>query len=262
MEILSLKNISFSSQNNSIVRNVTIELEEGKTTALIGPSGSGKSTLLKLSAGLIIPTEGDVYYRGRNIAHMNRAQNLEFRRESAFIFQDSALWANQSLLQILELPLKIHFPEMSDSKRRQRINEVMDIVGYKRNLSIRPASLSMGEQKLIAFGRAMLCSPTLLFLDEWTESLDDYSANRLVTLVKQQKINNNTIIFVGHNLGIIEDLADHVILIVGGQIHTSMTREQFERDKSLSELLKMSITEKDLEKDSNEKDKKRKGNKR
>jgi len=248
MGILRLKDISFSSQNNHIVKQANLEIEEGKTTALIGPSGSGKSTLLKLSAGLIIPTEGKVYYRDKDIALMNRLQNLEFRKQSAFVFQDSALWANQSLLQILELPLKIHFPEMSFEKRQQRINEVMEMVGYKRDLSIRPASLSMGEQKLIAFGRAMLCSPVLLYLDEWTESLDDYAAQRLVTLVKQQKVHNNTIVFVGHNPGIVQDLADYVVLIVDGKIQSCLSCEQFNGEQDLSKLMEMGF----LKKESNE----------
>ncbi|MDR0448594.1 MAG: ATP-binding cassette domain-containing protein [Treponema sp.] len=241
MEILNTKELSFSSQNTQIVQGVNLIIEEGQTTALVGPSGCGKSTLLKLIAGLIIPSTGEVQYRGRNIISMNRVQNLEFRRESAFVFQDSALWANQTLLQCMELPLKIHFPEMSAEKRRRRIDEVINTVGYKRSLMIRPANLSMGEQKLIAFGRAMLCSPKLLFLDEWTESLDDHAAHRLISLVKQQKLHNNTIIFVSHNIGIIRELADNIILLVEGRIHKKMTKEQIMSDQDLTELLEKGL---------------------
>ena len=242
MEILGLKDISFYSQNNKIIQGVNLSIEEGTTTALVGPSGCGKSTLLKLSAGLIIPSEGEVFYKGKNIYSMNRIQNLEFRRESAFVFQDSALWANQSLQQCMELPLRIHFPEMTAKERQQRIDEVIGIVGYKRSLAIRPASLSMGEQKLIAFGRAMLCRPVLLFLDEWTESLDDYASQRLISLVKQQKLNNNTIVFVSHDIRIIRNLADYVIMIVGGHVYIKMTREQISSDEELAELLEKGLT--------------------
>jgi ABC-type lipoprotein export system ATPase subunit len=202
----------------------------------VGPSGCGKSTLLKLAAGLIIPTSGTVSFRGKDMAAMNRLQNLEFRRESAFVFQDSALWANQSLQQCLELPLMIHFPEMTKAARQQRINEVVKTIGYRRNLENRPAALSMGEQKLVAFGRAMLCKPTLLFLDEWTESLDDNAARRLVALVKQQKTDNNTIVFVSHNMSIIQKLADHVIILVDGEIRKKMTHDQIDTDEELAEL--------------------------
>ncbi|MDR2211867.1 MAG: ATP-binding cassette domain-containing protein [Spirochaetaceae bacterium] len=235
--ILELKEVSFSTQNIQIIQGINLGFEEGKTTALAGPSGCGKSTLLKLSAGLIIPTGGEALYRGKNIGGMNRAQNLEFRKESAFVFQDSALWANQTLLQSLELPLRIHFPRMTKTERQKRIEEVMNTVGYKRSLAIRPSSLSMGEQKLIAFGRSMLCSPSLLFLDEWTESLDDHAAQRLITLVKQQKLRNNTIVFVSHNLHIIRELADHVITLAEGRTYTRLTSEQIKSDRELVELL-------------------------
>jgi len=243
MDILSLKNISFFPQGTRIIEKVDLEIEEGKTTALVGPSGCGKSTLLKLTAGLIVPTSGEVHFRGRDIAAMNRVQNLEFRRESAFVFQDSALWANQNLQQILELPLKIHYPDISAKERQKRIDEVMTTVGYKRSLGIRPSALSMGEQKLIAFGRAMLCKPTLLFLDEWTESLDDTAARRLVSLVKKRKLEHNTIVFVSHNMGMIQDLADHIVMLVDGHIRTKVTHEEIDTDEELSEFLKQGLGE-------------------
>jgi len=237
MEILGLKNIGFISQNSRIVKDINLSIEEGMATAFVGPSGCGKSTLLKLCAGLVIPSAGEVFYKGKNIFTMNRTQNLEFRKESAFVFQDSALWANQSLQQCLELPLRIHFPEMSSDERQHRIEEVIKTVGYKRSLAIRPANLSMGEQKLIAFGRALLCKPTLLFLDEWVESLDDSAAQRLVTLAKLHRLNNNTIVFVSHDVRIIRNLADYVIILAGGQIYIRMTHEQISSDQDLSELL-------------------------
>ena len=237
MEILTLRNVSFSSESNNIIKSVNLDIEEEKTTAFVGPSGCGKSTLLKLIAGLILPTAGEVYYRGKNIAAMSRIQNLEFRRESAFVFQDSALWANQDLQQCLELPLRIHFPEMSVHEREQRVKEVVTAVGYKRSLDIRPSSLSMGEQKLIAFARAMICRPTLLFLDEFAESLDDNATNRLISLVKERKVNNNTIIIVSHDMRIIRNLADYVYMLMEGNIYTKMTPEQITNDREILELL-------------------------
>jgi ABC-type lipoprotein export system ATPase subunit len=242
MSILELKDVSFSAQNVKIVKDVSLEFEDGKTTALVGASGSGKSTLLKLSAGLLLPSSGKVYYKGRNISVMNRVQNLEFRRESSFVFQDSALWANQDLYRILELPLRIHYPELSKKDRRKRIDEVVQEVGYNKTLQIRPAALSMGEQKLIAFARAIICRPTLMFLDEWTESLDDTSSNRLLALVKQRKLDNNTIIFVSHNLEIIKSLAHTIILMVGGNIYLRLSAEQIAGDNELAELIERGVT--------------------
>ncbi|MDR0555110.1 MAG: ATP-binding cassette domain-containing protein [Treponema sp.] len=245
--IIELKGVSFVTQNETIIKDISYTYEEGKTTALVGPSGGGKSTMLKLSAGLLVPSGGEVYYRGMNIVDMNRAQNLSFRREGAVVFQDSALWANQSLYQILELPLRIHFPKMSRAEREERIREVTAEAGYKRDLSIRPAKLSMGEQKLIAFARAMLCHPKLLFLDEWTESLDDEAARRLLGIVTRFKAEGGTIILISHNLRVIQDIADHVIIIIEGQLSMQVTGEQMALDARLAKLVEKEINTCDSE---------------
>jgi ABC-type lipoprotein export system ATPase subunit len=236
-----MKNVSFIAQNRLIVRDFSHQFEEGKTTALVGPSGSGKSTVLKLSAGLLVPTSGEVSFRGRDVFYMDRKETLGFRREGAMVFQDSALWANQTLYQSLELPLRIHFPEMTARERENRIQAVLDDVGYKRDLAIRPAALSMGEQKLIAFARAMICQPALLYLDEWTESLDDSSAQRLVQLVRLQQEKQHTVIFVSHDFRIIKSLADYVLMILGGQFFLKFSRQQMEEDEDLSRYVERGI---------------------
>jgi len=239
--IIELKNVIFSAQNRNVIQGVSVEYETGKTTAIVGPSGGGKSTVLKLSAGILIPNHGEVLYKEKNIALMNRVENLNFRRESAFVFQDSALWANQDLFQILELPLKIHNPQMSKKERADRIREVTEEVGYKNDLAIRPARLSMGEQKLIAMARAMLLNPSLFFLDEWTESLDETAADRLINIIRKKQKIGVTILFVCHDMRIIKDLADNVIVIAEGKIAFKATKEQVINDVELSNYLRMGM---------------------
>jgi ABC-type transporter Mla maintaining outer membrane lipid asymmetry ATPase subunit MlaF len=239
--ILELRDVSFSAQDRDIVCNFSWAYAEGKTIALLGPSGGGKSTVLKLSAGLLVPSRGDVFFRGKNIAAMNRRENLEFRKEGAVVFQDSALWANQSIGQSLELPLQVHFPDMTARERTGRIREVLETVGYRKGTEIRPSMLSMGEQKLIAFARALICQPRLLFLDEWTESLDDRSAQRLVGLVRARRAQGHTVIFVSHDLRIIRDLADMALVIAGGALDMELTGSQIENDKDLGRYLEKDV---------------------
>jgi len=240
--IIELADIHFSDhEGRKIIQGVSIKYKPGKTTAIIGPSGGGKSTVLKISAGLLQPSHGAVYYKGLNVALMNRSDNLEFRREGAFVFQDSALWANMDLFNILELPLKIHYPKMNKQQRKDRIDEVTSDVGYKKNLNVRPSTLSMGEQKLIAYSRAMLCNPSLLFLDEWTESMDETSAERLVTLVKKKQSGGATILFVSHDMRVIKDLADFVIVIADGKVVMNSPKDQIIGNLSLNDFIKMGI---------------------
>ncbi|MCL2412427.1 MAG: ATP-binding cassette domain-containing protein [Treponema sp.] len=239
--IIELKKVDFSASEGKILQNVSIEFKEGITTAIVGPSGGGKSTVLKISAGLLVPDKGEVFYKEKKINAMNRNENLDFRCKSAFVFQDSALWANQNLYQILELPLRIHYPDMNRKERAGRIREVTSEVGYRKNLDIRPSRLSMGEQKLIAFARAMLCKPELLFLDEWTESLDETSADRLVNIVKRKQKNGATIMFVCHDMRIIKDIADYVVIIADGTVAFHETKEHIVNDPELSNYLRMGM---------------------
>jgi phospholipid/cholesterol/gamma-HCH transport system ATP-binding protein len=241
--IIELDNVHFSDHDGrKVIQGVSIKYQNGKTTAIIGPSGGGKSTVLKLSAGLLQPSYGVVLYNGQNIALMNRSENLEFRRNGAFVFQDSALWANMDLFQILELPLKIHYPKMNKQQRKDRISEVTAEVGYRKDMTVRPSKLSMGEQKLIAYARAMLCNPSLLFLDEWTESMDESSANRLITLVRKKQGENATILFVSHDMRVIKDLADFIVIIADGKVAMNTPKDQIIGDLSLNDFEKMGIT--------------------
>ncbi|MDR0410818.1 MAG: ATP-binding cassette domain-containing protein [Treponema sp.] len=240
--VVEMKNVYFQAQAQEIVHDFSMKFEDGKTTALVGPSGGGKSTVLKLAAGVIVPSAGTVFFRDKDIWYMNREQNLAFRKESAMVFQDSALWANQSLYQIMELPLKLHFPSMDKKERDERMNDILGRVGYRRQLTLRPAQLSMGEQKLIAFARAMLCDPSVLFLDEWTESLDDASAQHLINFVQERQSQNNTIIFVSHDFRAIKKLADYVIMIIDGSLSQIFTREQIMEDEDLAQRLQEGIS--------------------
>jgi ABC-type multidrug transport system ATPase subunit len=239
--MVELRDVYFSTQDVPVVQGLSFKVEEGMSLALAGPSGGGKSTALKLAAGLLIPTGGEALFRGRNIAGMTRAQNLVFRRESAVVFQDSALWSNQDLYQCLELPLRIHFPKMSPEDRKRRDAEVLGDVGYKKDIHIRPAMLSMGEQKLIGFARSMILRPRLLFLDEWTESLDDSSADRLMALVEKLREEKRTIVFVSHDFRIIKNLADHIIMIGGGKKLLSLSGDQIAEDENLSRMIERNI---------------------
>ncbi|MCL2190679.1 MAG: ATP-binding cassette domain-containing protein [Treponema sp.] len=239
--MIELRNVDFSARDRRLVRDVSFRFEEGMVSAMVGPSGGGKSTVLKLAAGLCIPDRGEVLFRGREVSRMSRQENLAFRREGAFVFQDAALWANQTLFQMLELPLRVHFPSMGAGERRQRVESVVAEVGYRRELGVRPSELSMGEQKLLAFARALVCGPRLLFLDEWTESLDEKAAQNLIGIVRRMKGEGATVILVSHDPRIVRGLSDAVLLVSRGAISMRLTGEQIASDEDLGRFMEMGV---------------------
>jgi ABC-type multidrug transport system ATPase subunit len=99
----------------------------------------------------------------------------------------------------------------------------------------------MGEQKLIAFARALLCDPSLMFLDEFIESLDENAARRLVNIVRRQQSKGISILFVCHDMRIIKDLADYIAVIVDGRMTLFTTKKQVEYDEELSNYLSMGM---------------------
>ena len=92
-----MKNVSFTDGLTPVVNDVSLSIEKGSVTAFLGEPGGGKSTVLKLISGVVIPSKGKVFFEDKNLTSMSSKENLSFRKRMAFMFQNSALWANQSL---------------------------------------------------------------------------------------------------------------------------------------------------------------------
>ena len=197
--LFTLEDVCFESRSVEVVNHASFEVEEGSVTEFHGPSGGGKSTLMKLVAGILVPSSGKVCYNSQDIQQMTRQQNLQFRKDCAFVFQDSALWANQTIAQNMQLPLQIHFPEMHTEERMEKVKAACGRVGYDRDLNFRPADLSAGEQKKIALARALISEPKTLFLDECTASLDDKSVRVVSQILHEYISEGNTIMYISHS---------------------------------------------------------------
>ena len=205
-------NVSYEDNNQKIIKDVSHYIEPNTVTAFLGKPGSGKSTALKLLAGLIPPTSGTITFEDRDIHALTQKQNLDFRKRAAFMFQDSALWANQDIYHNLELPLQLHFPKLSASSRKERIIHYTQLVEYTKPLTVRPAALSIGEQKKISFARTLICEPEILFLDEPTESIDEKTEDLFISILRRLISENKTIVYVSHDNYLINSfLSSHAL---------------------------------------------------
>ncbi|MBQ0038965.1 MAG: ATP-binding cassette domain-containing protein [Treponema sp.] len=206
MELFKANDIHYITQTRiPILKGVSFDIKKGQTFRFDGKSGSGKSTLMKITAGIIVPSSGKIAFEGKDIHGMSDRQNRAFRKRMAFIFQDSALWANQNIMQNLSLPLQIHAPQMSPQERLEEIRNICHVVNYERSLELRPADLSMGEQKKVAFARALVLRPEILFLDEATESLDVKAVKNVMDILHNFVEAGNTMIYISHNQGFVNE---------------------------------------------------------
>lgn len=210
--------VCYEDNEHKIINNISHYIEKSSVTVFLGKPGSGKSTALKLLAGLIPPSSGTITFEDKDIHSMNRKQNLDFRKRTAFMFQDSALWANQDIYHNLDLPLQLHFPQMSVKERKERIRKYTELVEFTKPLSQRPAVLSIGEQKKISFARALICEPEMLFLDEPTESIDDKTEDLFISILKNFIAENKTVVFVSHDNYLINSILCDKIYFEDGEI--------------------------------------------
>ena len=218
MSLFEMQNVSFSSRTTDIIRNVNLSFEEGSSAVFIGQSGCGKSTLLKLLAGILVPSEGRVLYNGKDIELMTDAENREFRKNCAFVFQDSALWANQNIFQNLCLPLEVHYPKMKKKELLLAVQEVCRMINYNKSLKLRPSDLSAGEQKMIAFARAIICKPKVLFVDELTSGLDEKNVDLVVSLLHNFADEGNSLFYISHGMAFISEFPAKMIHVENGRI--------------------------------------------
>ncbi|MFP4510196.1 MAG: ABC transporter ATP-binding protein [Spirochaetaceae bacterium] len=215
---LSTTDITVEFEDYTPVRGISVRIDEGKTVAVMGRSGSGKSTFIKAAAGIIPASSGSVSIFGKTLGPLNNRDLLRLRKTCGFVFQDAALWQNMSVYRNLELPLEQHYPQLSRSERERKIRRAIEQIRFTDDLNLRPASLSAGEAKLVAFVRAILTEPRLLILDEPTTFVDRTGVDRVLNLLRNLKEAGTTLVVVSHNATVVSQLADEIVVIEEGKL--------------------------------------------
>ncbi len=227
-----LKDITLIKNQRKILSHINAHFPKSKTSVIIGPSGCGKSTLLKVAAALIPVDSGKILVNDKDLVKMKPKELLEFRKKSSFVFQDAALWANQSVYQNMSLPLRLHFPDPGSKKHQKKIIEMLNLVGYTDSIHLRPAELSNGERKMISLGRALITSPELLYLDNPFVLVDPSVAKKMESLIMDLLNQNKTIIANFSSSSLIHKIADFLFVMKDGKLIESGTKEQILNSKN------------------------------
>ena len=181
----------------TILQDVSLEVEQGESIALVGVSGAGKSTLMTLLAGLDVPTTGEIELLGHNLTTLDDEQRAQLRSESiGFVFQNFLLLPTLTALENVTLPCLIQNKAI-DIERAKQLLAVVGLQGRETHL---PSQLSGGEQQRVALARAFMINPKILFADEPTGNLDQQTAAMVIELLFElNRDNGTTLILVTHD---------------------------------------------------------------
>ena len=193
------KSFQRDTQKIEVFAGLTLDMEAGSFTALMGPSGSGKSTLLNLIAELDKPTSGVVRVAGAEVSAMSPGELAAWRASNiGFVFQSFNLLPVLTAYQNVELPLLL--TRLSGRERNERVKIALDVVGLADRADHYPRQLSGGQEQRTAIARAIVADPTVMLIDEPTGQLDAKSSQEVLALL--QRLNNEfnkTIIIVTHD---------------------------------------------------------------
>jgi len=201
----------------TVVDNVSLDVAEGETVALLGASGCGKTTTLRLVAGLEEPDDGEIWIAGERVAANGRNLVPPSARGVGFVFQDLALWPHLTVAGNLEFVLSS--AGVPKRERAERVGETLRLMRIDRFARSYPSELSGGEQQRVAIARAIIAHPSLLLLDEPMSSLDaELKTDLMAELKNLQSALDATTVYITHDRVEALALGRHVALMKDGKI--------------------------------------------
>ncbi|WP_097027980.1 ABC transporter ATP-binding protein [Clostridium peptidivorans] len=219
MEFLKIENLCkvYGKGENQVTAldHVSLTIEKGEFTAIIGSSGSGKSTLLHIIGGVDVPTSGKVYLDGQDVyAQSNEKLAIFRRRQVGLIYQFHNLIPTLNVVENITLPILMDKRKVNE----ERLNDLLELLGLKDRKTHLPNQLSGGQQQRVSIGRALMNAPAVMLADEPTGSLDSRNGHEIINLLKlSNKQYGQTLIIVTHDENIALQ-ADRIIGISDGKV--------------------------------------------
>jgi len=226
--VIELRNVSKSFGENTILRDISLAIPPGQTTAIIGPSGTGKSVTLKHIVGLLRPDSGQVLCFGTDMASAPEADLYKVRKRFGMLFQDGALFDSMSVGANISFPLVHHAPEMTEAQRREKVEEKLALVGLPGIYDRPTSSLSGGQRKRVGLARAIVTEPEVVLFDEPNSGLDPITSDAIDALISEMKeALGITFIVISHDIVGTINVADHIAMLYGGNLIAFKPTKEF-----------------------------------
>jgi phospholipid/cholesterol/gamma-HCH transport system ATP-binding protein len=213
-----------------VLEDITFNIQDGESLAVIGPSGCGKSTLLKLLIRLEDPTSGKIFMNEMDVSRLSQEGLINLRKKVGMIFQSSALFDSLNVFENVAFALREH-TDLSERGTARTVKEKLRLVGLEGTESLMPAELSGGMQKRVSIARALAFDPKIILYDEPTTGLDPITSvaieNLMLKLSRELKV---TSIIVTHVLQTVYRVAKRIVMLHDGKFIETGTPEETKKN--------------------------------
>lgn len=214
--IISIKNLKKSFGEHEVLKGVDLDVKKGEVVSVIGASGSGKSTMLRCVNLLETPSDGEIFYNGRNIQSAD-FDVAEYRAKVGMVFQQFNLFNNMDVMKNCVIG-QMKVLKRSREEAEKIASEYLGKVGMSAFIKARPAQLSGGQKQRVAIARALAMNPDVLLFDEPTSALDPEMVGEVLSVMKALANTGLTMIVVTHEMQFAKDVSSRVVFMDGGFI--------------------------------------------
>ncbi|SMC82549.1 phospholipid/cholesterol/gamma-HCH transport system ATP-binding protein [Desulfocicer vacuolatum DSM 3385] len=226
--IIEFKNVVKRFGDKTVLDGVSFTLNEGEITTIIGKSGTGKSVMLKHLIGLMRPDSGTLFYKGRDIATLKGKKRKKYMGQMSYMFQGNALFDSMTVFENVAFPLEQN-TRLKKEEIKRRVMEILEKTDLADMAGRFPSELSGGMQKRVAFSRALITDPAIVFFDEPTTGQDLIRRNAILSMIADYKTRFNfTAVIISHDLPDVLFISNRVLVLHEGKIVFQGTPDAFE----------------------------------
>jgi len=218
--MINMNNISKQFGDLVVLKDISLQVEQGKVVVIIGPSGSGKTTLLRCLNVLEQPEEGSITIDHQTLTFsekVSKKEIREFRKQTGMVFQTYNLFPHFTAVQnVMEGPITVQ--KVAKAKAREKAVDILTKVGLHEKMEVYPYQLSGGQQQRVGIARAMAIDPKVMLFDEPTSALDPELVGEVLQVMKKLAAEGRTMVVVTHEMSFAKEVADEVLFMDNGMI--------------------------------------------